>query len=47
MTAEEVIDVFSPAQSTVDTVIAWLTSAGITADRISQSTNKQVRLFEM
>lgn len=42
MSAEEVIDFFAPPGSSVDTVTEWLTEAGIGAERISQSINKQV-----
>ena len=42
MTAEEVIDFFSPAQSSVDTVKEWLITSGIDAERIGLSVNKQV-----
>lgn len=40
-TAEEVADIFAPPQATVDAVHEWLISAGITAEKISQSVNKQ------
>ena len=43
MTAEEVIDFFAPEQYRVDLVMEWLSEAGISADRLSLSTNKQVR----
>lgn len=42
MTAGEVIDFFAPEQSSVDVVIDWLVSAGISRNRIGQSVNKQV-----
>lgn len=42
MSAEEVIDLFSPAQDRIQKVIDWAVSAGIRKERISQSTNKQV-----
>lgn len=38
---EEVHDLFAPSQETVDQVRTWLESEGISADRISQSSNKQ------
>ncbi|KAF7172400.1 hypothetical protein CNMCM6106_006590 [Aspergillus hiratsukae] len=38
---EEVHDLFAPSQETVDQVRTWLESEGISADRISQSANKQ------
>ena len=43
MTAEEVIDFFAPEQYRVDQIMEWLSEAGISADRLSLSTNKQVR----
>ncbi|KAL6889192.1 peptidase S8/S53 domain-containing protein [Trichoderma evansii] len=46
MTPEEVIDVFAPPQSSVDTVITWLTESGISANRIGQSVNKQWVQFD-
>lgn len=45
-TAEEVIEMFAPAASTVDAVRAWLENAGIEASRISQSVNKQWLQFD-
>lgn len=45
-TAEEVTDIFAPAQSSVDAVRAWLTSAGIDSERVSQSVNKQWLQFD-
>ena len=36
-TANEVADTFAPKQETVDAVKEWLTSSGISEDRISQS----------
>ena len=42
MTAEEVIEYFAPPQVSVDAVIDWLVSSGISRDRIGQSLNKQV-----
>lgn len=43
MSAEEVIDFFAPTTSRVEAITSWLTNAGIPADRISQSANRQVR----
>ena len=43
MTAEEVIDFFAPEQYRVDQIMEWLSEAGISTDRLSLSTNKQVR----
>lgn len=40
-TAEEVADIFAPSQATVDAVYGWLVDAGIAAEKISQSVNKQ------
>lgn len=42
MTAEEVVDLFAPHQSSVDTVVDWLVESGISRDRIGHSANKQV-----
>lgn len=42
MTAEEVIDFFAPEESSVNIVIDWLVSSGISRNRIGQSFNKQV-----
>ena len=44
MTAEEVIEYFAPARSSVDAVIGWLIDAGVGPTRISQSANKQVSI---
>lgn len=43
---DEVHDLFAPSQDSVDSVRAWLESAGIDPDRISQSTNKQWLQFD-
>lgn len=40
-TAEEVHDLFAPAESSAQAVRSWLEKAGVHADRISQSVNKQ------
>ena len=45
-TAEEVIEIFAPAQKVVDTIRQWLEDAGIAAGRISQSANKQWIQFD-
>lgn len=45
-TANEVIDLFAPAESAVDTVRAWLESSGIDAERASLSVNKQWLQFD-
>lgn len=42
MTAEEVIDFFAPRQSSIDAVMKWLASSGISAERCAPSVNKQV-----
>jgi tripeptidyl-peptidase-1 len=42
MTAEEVIDFFSPEESTTVAVMDWLVESGISADRFALSVNKQV-----
>jgi tripeptidyl-peptidase-1 len=39
--AEDVHDLFAPAKERVNAVKTWLTKAGIKAERISQSVNKQ------
>lgn len=46
MSAEEVHDFFAPSQAAVDNVRTWLESAGVAADRISQSVNKQWIQFD-
>ncbi|OIW33556.1 subtilisin-like protein [Coniochaeta ligniaria NRRL 30616] len=46
MSAEEVIDFFAPEQSRVDLIVNWLTEAGIAADRVSLSANKQWVQFD-
>lgn len=40
-TAEEVHDLFAPAETSYKAVKSWLEKAGVQADRISQSVNKQ------
>ena len=42
MTPDEVIDFFAPGKSTVDAVMDWVTKAGISAERVALSVNKQV-----
>ena len=44
--AEEVIEIFAPPKEAVDTVRDWLVSAGIAAERIGQSVNKQWLQFD-
>lgn len=46
MTLDEVHNLFAPSQDSVDSVRSWLESAGISPDRISQSTNKQWLQFD-
>lgn len=46
MTAEEVIDFFAPEPSTTDAVLDWIVASGISADRVSVSTNKQWIQFD-
>ena len=46
MSAEEVIDLFAPSADSVNAVTEWLKSAGFSADRISQSANKQWMQFD-
>lgn len=41
LTVDQVTDLFAPAAESVDAVRHWLTSAGVDARRITQSTNKQ------
>ncbi|KIN00382.1 hypothetical protein OIDMADRAFT_164812 [Oidiodendron maius Zn] len=45
--AEEVAEIFAPSQATVDSVRGWLLSAGIEAESISQSVNKQWMQFDI
>jgi len=45
-TSEDVIDIFAPAEASVEAVRAWLVSAGIEAGRITQSVNKQWLQFD-
>lgn len=40
MTHNEIIDLFSPAKESVDAVKGWLSSYGISADRVKQSFDK-------
>jgi tripeptidyl-peptidase-1 len=47
MTAEAVIDFFAPTNDSVDAVRQWLVAAGVPAERISQSTNKQWMAFDV
>lgn len=44
--AEQVAEIFAPAQSSVDSVRDWLESSGISRERISQSMNKQWLQFD-
>jgi tripeptidyl-peptidase-1 len=45
-TADEIVDLFKPSESSVDSVTLWLSDAGISSDRISQSANKQWIQFD-
>ena len=45
-TADEVIELFKPTDSAVESVKSWLIDSGINTDRISQSTNKQWIQFD-
>lgn len=45
-TAEEIHDLFAPAQDAVDSVRDWLEGMGIAGHRISQSANKQWLQFD-
>jgi tripeptidyl-peptidase-1 len=46
MTSRDVIDLFAPANESVDAVRGWLISEGVPAARISQSTNRQWIQFD-
>jgi len=46
LTPDEIIDFFSPETETVDAVTGWLKDAGISADRIKLSVNKQWIQFD-
>lgn len=46
LSSAEVIDMFAPDQSSVDAVTKWLVTSGISAERISQSANKQWIQFD-
>ncbi|KAJ5569507.1 uncharacterized protein N7459_008937 [Penicillium hispanicum] len=46
MTTAEIHDIFAPSRESVDSVRSWLVSVGITADRVSQSANKQWIQFD-
>jgi tripeptidyl-peptidase-1 len=46
MTSAEVIDLFAPANESVDAVRDWLINEGVPATRISQSSNKQWLQFD-
>lgn len=43
---EEIHELFAPAEDAVSAVRGWLESAGVAADRISQSVNKQWIQFD-
>lgn len=43
---DEVHDIFAPPEDSVDSVRAWLESAGIAPHRVSQSANKQWLQFD-
>ncbi|KAI0198831.1 peptidase S8/S53 domain-containing protein [Astrocystis sublimbata] len=46
LSAEEVVDFFAPAESSVEAVKSWLVEAGIEPSAISQSANKQWLQFD-
>ncbi|KAJ1323356.1 tripeptidyl-peptidase I [Microdochium nivale] len=46
MTAEEVIEFFAPSQALVDAVADWVSSSGISRERIGHSSNKQWLQFD-
>jgi len=43
---EEVTELFAPAQDTVDAVRAWLESAGVASESVTQSINNQWLQFD-
>ena len=45
-TTEEVAEIFAPSKDAVDSILEWLLSAGIPAEKISQSVNKQWMQFD-
>ena len=45
-TVEEVTKLFAPSHDTVEAVRSWLHAAGIQADRVTQSVNKQWLQFD-
>lgn len=46
LTVQEVNDLFAPSNESVSAVRNWLQSAGISADRVSLSSNKQWLQFD-
>lgn len=46
MTVHEVNDLFAPSEGAVSAVRSWLEGAGITAERVSLSANKQWLQFD-
>ncbi|KAF3768143.1 subtilisin-like protein [Cryphonectria parasitica EP155] len=46
LSADEVIDLFAPSETSVAAVMDWLTASGISADRLSLSANKQWIQFD-
>ncbi|KAI1325767.1 subtilisin-like protein [Xylariaceae sp. FL0255] len=46
MTSDEVIDFFAPSEKSIHEVMNWLTSSGISKDRIGLSVNKQWIQFD-
>ncbi|KAH8647697.1 putative Tripeptidyl-peptidase sed1 [Xylariales sp. PMI_506] len=46
LSSEEIVEMFAPDQASYDAVKTWLVSAGIPADGISQSANKQWIQFD-
>ena len=45
-TPEEVVDIFAPSRESIDAVHDWLSSSGVSSERISQSANKQWIQFD-
>lgn len=46
MSVHEVNELFAPAEEAVSTVRTWLEGAGIAAERVTQSANKQWLQFD-
>lgn len=46
LSAEEIHDLFAPSQDSVEALVDWLQSQGISKDRVAQSVNKQWLQFD-